>query len=147
MSDSKPQVTVKSLRAFRLKGGHEVLSSTPIVVPVPIPSLAAQVHEVTRLGNARYAAYYDDDGTWQDHKEGVPPEGYSPHEIAGNPVLSAAYKKLAEGLGQNPPNKPEKNPPSGEKKQTASKEQSDDPAEQLTTTKTTKTDPSQAGKK
>ncbi|AXL14961.1 hypothetical protein [Microviridae sp.] len=76
------QVTVKSLRKHRLQKGSEILDPKPLVVPVPIPSLAAQVDNLTRLGEARANAYWDDNEHWNDHEDGLDPEGLSPTELA-----------------------------------------------------------------
>lgn len=96
------QITTKTLRADRMRGGKEILSSKPKTIPMRIPSIAEQVHDLTRLGVARANAYWDDNDTWNDHLDDLPNEGLTEHEINGDPELLKLTKKQTSKKPSNP---------------------------------------------
>lgn len=105
------QVTTKTLRKHRMNDlGQEVLSKIPKTLPMKIPSMADQVHELTRLGTARRDAYWETNHGWNDHLDDLPHEGLTEHEIAGDPEL----QKILNPKPKQTIKTPVKTPPSGE---------------------------------
>lgn len=99
------QVTTKTLRADRMRDGKEVLSSKPQTVPIPIPSIAAQIHELTRLGQARVENWQlDNDDQWDDHLDDLG-DGLTQHEIDADPELTKTQKFKRKTSAKTPAKK------------------------------------------
>lgn len=71
------------LKSRLTSDGSTKADSTPLVVPVRLPSIQQRLHMYERAGAIK-AAFYDDlaDDDFQDELDDLPEDGLSPHELA-----------------------------------------------------------------